>query len=163
MLIFTGRLAPQVLEEIFRITQREGRTSVIVVTTDLSDRSHKKAEAMGASRVIVQHSETSFDELVRAAIEPMTFPENQASDNSVQPEIENPANEGDAETLGSRDIEVLRLLANGIDTVRIARQLNYSERTIKSVIQRIVTVLSAQNRVHAVATAIRMGLIRGYC
>jgi DNA-binding NarL/FixJ family response regulator len=61
--------------------------------------------------------------------------------------------------LVGRDLEVLRLLAEGRSTAGIADDLAYSESTIKNVIHDIVCQLGARNRAHAVAMAIRAGLI----
>jgi DNA-binding NarL/FixJ family response regulator len=58
-----------------------------------------------------------------------------------------------------RDREVLRLLAEGCDTGEIARALNFSEPTIKNVIQKLFDQLEAKNRPHAVALALRSGII----
>jgi DNA-binding NarL/FixJ family response regulator len=62
-------------------------------------------------------------------------------------------------TVSDRDREVLRLLAEGCDTSEIARQLAYSEPTIKNAIQRLFDLLKAKNRPHAVALALRSGII----
>jgi DNA-binding NarL/FixJ family response regulator len=59
----------------------------------------------------------------------------------------------------AREIEVLRLLAAGHDTVEIAEQLNYSVRMIKKIISSMLTRLDLRNRVHAVSFAIRVGAI----
>lgn len=61
--------------------------------------------------------------------------------------------------LQSREIEVLRLIADGLDTVEIARRLSYSERTIKNIIHGLITRLGLRNRPHAVAYALRSGLL----
>lgn len=61
--------------------------------------------------------------------------------------------------LSRREIDILRLLADGLDTGRIAAQLSYSERTIKNVLSRLLTRLGLQNRTHAVAYALRNGMI----
>jgi DNA-binding NarL/FixJ family response regulator len=61
--------------------------------------------------------------------------------------------------LGSRETEVLRLVADGYDTTDIAEQLAYSESTIKGVLAKIMTRLEARNRCHAVAIVVREGLI----
>ncbi len=61
--------------------------------------------------------------------------------------------------LSEREIEVLRLLADGMDTGEIARKLSYSERTIKAVLHDVTTRLQLRNRSHAVAYALRNGLI----
>jgi len=63
------------------------------------------------------------------------------------------------EGLSARDVEVLRLLAEGRSTATIAQDLAYSESTIKNLVHAIVGVLGARNRAHAVAMAIRGGLI----
>ena len=58
-----------------------------------------------------------------------------------------------------REIEVLRLLADGYDTAAIAETLAYSERTIKNVIHDVTSRLHLRNRSHAVAFAMRTGVI----
>lgn len=63
-------------------------------------------------------------------------------------------------SLSARESEVLRLVADGYDTSDIAEMLAYSESTIKSVLTRIMGRLGAHNRCHAVAVAIRDGLIQ---
>jgi DNA-binding NarL/FixJ family response regulator len=58
-----------------------------------------------------------------------------------------------------REIEVFRMLADGIETGQIARKLSYSERTVKNIIYRVMARLNLHNRAHAVAYAIRNGAI----
>lgn len=60
--------------------------------------------------------------------------------------------------LAQREIDVLRLLAEGHDTTEISKKLAYSERTIKNVISSVLTRLGLRNRTHAVASAMRSGL-----
>jgi DNA-binding NarL/FixJ family response regulator len=61
--------------------------------------------------------------------------------------------------LTSRDVEVLRLVAEGESTAAIARRLAYSESTIKNTIHTIVRQMGARNRAHAVASAVRANVI----
>ena len=61
--------------------------------------------------------------------------------------------------LSPRDLSVLRLLADGNSTADIAFGLAYSESTIKNVVHDLVHRLGARNRTHAVAMAIRAGVI----
>ena len=61
--------------------------------------------------------------------------------------------------LSVREVEVLRLVADGYDTTDIAEQLAYSESTIKGVLAKIMTRLDARNRCHAIAIVVREGLI----
>ena len=61
--------------------------------------------------------------------------------------------------LTRREADVLRLLADGLDTSEIASQMCYSERTVKNVLHDLTTRLQLRNRTHAVAYAVREGLI----
>jgi DNA-binding NarL/FixJ family response regulator len=61
--------------------------------------------------------------------------------------------------LAEREIEVLRLVADGLDTAEIAATLSYSQRTIKNILHDITSRLHLRNRSHAVAYALRHGLI----
>lgn len=61
--------------------------------------------------------------------------------------------------LADREIEVLRLVADGCDTHEIAQRLAYSERTVKNVLHEVTARLQLRNRSHAVAYALRQGLI----
>ena len=61
--------------------------------------------------------------------------------------------------LGEREIEVLRLLAEGCDTSEVAARLYYSERTVKNVVSRAIRHLGVRNRAQAVAVATRSGLL----
>ncbi|MBN6042316.1 response regulator transcription factor [Amycolatopsis sp. 195334CR] len=61
--------------------------------------------------------------------------------------------------LSPREIQVLRLLAEGRDTAEIAAELAYAERTVKNILSGLLTRLELRNRTHAVAHALRHGLI----
>ena len=61
--------------------------------------------------------------------------------------------------LAQREVQVLRLVADGADTAEIARTLAYSERTVKNIIHDVTSRLQLRNRSHAVAWAVRQGLI----
>lgn len=61
--------------------------------------------------------------------------------------------------LATREIQVLRLVADGLDTAEIAHRLSYSERTVKNVLHDVTTRLQLRNRSHAVAYAMREGLL----
>jgi DNA-binding CsgD family transcriptional regulator len=61
--------------------------------------------------------------------------------------------------LTAREVEVVRLMSEGCDTAEIADQLCYSERTVKNVIYALTSRLNLRNRPHAVAYAMRAGVI----
>ncbi|MFD9888067.1 LuxR C-terminal-related transcriptional regulator [Amycolatopsis sp. NPDC059027] len=64
-----------------------------------------------------------------------------------------------ASGLSSREIHVLRLMADGLDTHEIGKELGYSERTVKNIIYALTTRIQLRNRPHAVAYAMRAGVI----
>ena len=71
------------------------------------------------------------------------------------------ATEGTAVPVGlsERETDVLRLVADGLDTTEIAARLSYSERTVKNVLHGLTSRLHLRNRAHAVAYALREGYI----
>ncbi|MFJ3844493.1 response regulator transcription factor [Streptomyces albidoflavus] len=66
---------------------------------------------------------------------------------------------GPSLALTPREVDVVRLIAEGLDTGEIAGKLSYSERTVKNVIHGVTTRLHLRNRAHAVAFALREGYI----
>ncbi|MEV7289975.1 response regulator transcription factor [Streptomyces sp. NPDC093252] len=61
--------------------------------------------------------------------------------------------------LSAREIEVLRMLSEGMNTVEISERMSYSERTIKGIIHDSVKQLKCKNRTQAVAQAVRTGIL----
>jgi DNA-binding NarL/FixJ family response regulator len=61
--------------------------------------------------------------------------------------------------LSERETDVIRLVAEGLDTREIASKLCYSERTIKNVLHGLMSRLQLRNRAHAVAFAAREGYL----
>lgn len=61
--------------------------------------------------------------------------------------------------LTARETQVLQLVADGLNTDEIALHLSYSARTVKNVLQAVTTRFCLRNRSHAVAYAMREGLI----
>jgi DNA-binding NarL/FixJ family response regulator len=58
-----------------------------------------------------------------------------------------------------REVELLRLVAQGVRTGEIAQRLHLSERTVKMTVATMKSRLGLRNRTHAVAEAIRSGRI----
>ncbi|MEV5719316.1 LuxR C-terminal-related transcriptional regulator [Amycolatopsis mediterranei] len=79
--------------------------------------------------------------------------------SSLREQVEALANEGGGAALTPREVDVLRLMAEGWDTAEIAGKLCYSERTVKNVIYAMTNRLNLRNRPHAVAYAVRAGVI----
>ena len=65
----------------------------------------------------------------------------------------------DAESLTARELDVLRLLAEGLPNKAIAARLGISDQTVKFHVASIGGKLGARNRTDAVRLAIRRGLV----
>ena len=61
--------------------------------------------------------------------------------------------------LARRELNVLRLLADGSCTREIAGELCYSERTVKNIVHDTLTKLNCRTRAHAVAVVARQGAL----
>lgn len=64
-----------------------------------------------------------------------------------------------ASGLAGREADVVRLLAEGLDSAQIGRKLGVSERGVKAVLELLLRRLRLRNRPHAVAAALRAGLL----
>ncbi|MPY30225.1 response regulator transcription factor [Streptomyces adustus] len=70
-----------------------------------------------------------------------------------------PDTEDESSSFTARELAILRQLAAGLSTTEIAAALHYSERTVKYVIHEMIARHGLRNRVHAVAYALRQGLL----
>jgi DNA-binding NarL/FixJ family response regulator len=64
-----------------------------------------------------------------------------------------------AEALTPRELEVLELLARGLDNSEIARALYLSQHTVKNHVSTILMKLQVENRIQAAVRAVRGGLV----
>ena len=75
--------------------------------------------------------------------------------SSSQPEIERTIRS----VLSDREIEVLKLIANGKDNAMIAAELHISPKTVKNHISNILMKLQIDNRIQAAVYAVRSGIV----
>ena len=161
-------------EEVFRVVRairRGSRAQVVVVAGVVDTSSILMALEAGAtgflrrSRADREHLSHVIDKARRgeaalpAGIGERLHEENGADDRGGGLSQSLATSQAIAHRLSTRDLEVLRLLADGCDTTEIAERLAYSEPTIKNVIQRLFERLQVRNRPHAVAVALRTGII----
>ncbi len=149
-----------------RAVQRDGRRRVVMVVTRLDDAGLLAAVEAGACGIL-RRSEAAADRVAEAVITAAN------GDGSVPPDLLgrllNQMSRLQRQVLAprglsltgftEREIDVLRLLSEGWDTAEIAGKLSYSERTVKNVIHDITARLQLRNRSHAVAYAVRAGVI----
>jgi DNA-binding NarL/FixJ family response regulator len=75
--------------------------------------------------------------------------------SSSQPEIERTIRS----ELSEREIQVLKLIANGKDNAMIAAELHISPKTVKNHISNILMKLQIDNRIQAAVFAVRSGIV----
>jgi DNA-binding NarL/FixJ family response regulator len=61
--------------------------------------------------------------------------------------------------LTDRELDVLKLVANGKDNAQIARELVISPKTVKNHISNILMKLQIENRIQAAVYAVRSGIV----
>jgi DNA-binding NarL/FixJ family response regulator len=66
----------------------------------------------------------------------------------------------DSSPLTLREIEVLRLVADGLTNAQIARSLDLSEKTVKSHVSNILAKLHLADRTQAAVYAYRRGYVQ---
>ncbi|WP_196804454.1 response regulator transcription factor [Cellulomonas sp. URHD0024] len=161
-LVVLDTVTPRGLAEVRSLAAR-GDSRVVVVVGDLSTDVVAVVLQAGAVGLLRRHDVTgeSLAQLLRSVA---------GGDAVVPPDLLSallPHSGGDAPaprmlalaTLTERERAVLEMLGDGSDTREIARRLAYSERTVKTIIQDITRRFGLRNRSHAVAYAVRHGLI----
>lgn len=73
--------------------------------------------------------------------------------------VESEDDEGVPEALTARELEVLRMLADGLGNKEVAERLGISGNTVKFHVAQILAKLGVGSRAEAVATGMRRGLV----
>jgi DNA-binding NarL/FixJ family response regulator len=163
-LVVADRVGQPALRAIRSLRQRG--TSVVLVVVELDDAALVAAIEAGIA-ALVRRAEATADRLVsvirsaaagEAAVPPDLLGRLLNQVGQLQRQVLAPRGLSFA-VLADREVEVLRLVAEGFDTAEIATRLSYSQRTIKTVLHDVTTRLQLRNRSHAVAYALREGLI----
>ena len=152
--------------QVLRSATQRGCRRIVLIGSAIDDEALMTAAELGVSGVL-RRTEATADRIVHL-VQAVA-----AGDGSLPPDLlgrllgqmsrmqrQVVARPGLSHTgLSDRETQVLRLVADGLDTQEIARELSYSERTVKNVLHDITSRLQLKNRSHAVAYALREGLI----
>jgi DNA-binding NarL/FixJ family response regulator len=163
--VVADEIDPAIVRTV-RAIRREGGHRVVLVVTRLDDASVLAAVEAGACGIL-RRSEAVSDRIVQSVLNAAR------GDGSVPPDLlgrlldqmsrlqrQVLAPRGlSLSGFTDREVDVLRLLGDGWDTARIADKLAFSERTVKNVIHDITARHQLRNRSHAVAYAVRQGVI----
>lgn len=179
--VVAAGMVDESLATVVRAIQRDGVPRVLVIASAFSEAGVLQAVAAGVSAFLRRAEATSgrLVELIhqvddcgcllpeglvkRAATTELAEPE---SDDVLAFLREDGADHGTGnfstltkQALSTRELDVLRLLAEGHDTNEVAALLSFSESTIKGVLAKLMARLEARNRCQAVAIGVRQGLI----
>ncbi|ONI70660.1 helix-turn-helix transcriptional regulator [Actinosynnema sp. ALI-1.44] len=152
--------------QLLRTLQVRGFTRIVLIAGELEDAEILTAVEGGVCAV-ARRSETTPDVLVRlvkaaasgeGALPPDMLGRLLNRVSRLQRHVLEPRGLHLA-GITNRETEVLKLVANGLSTKEIADQLCYSQRTVKSILHDVTNRFQLRNRSHAVAYALREGLI----
>jgi DNA-binding NarL/FixJ family response regulator len=163
--IVVDSLTDREISDLRRLHRRV-RAKVVLVPTDIDDSGMSVAVECGVVGV-VRRAEASADRLVQVIVSAVRGEGSVPADllgrlleqmGRLQREVLDPRGLT-LRGLTTREIDVLKLVADGFETREIATKLSYSERTVKNVLHGLTTRLQLRNRAHAVAYALRHDLI----
>ena len=125
---------------------------IIILTTHAGDVQVSRALKAGARGYLLKGSlRNELLETIRAV---------HAGQKRVSSEVAIEIAEHSADNaLTPREVDVLRLVANGKMNKEIAAELSLTEETVKSHIRNILAKLEAKDRTHAVAIGVKRGII----
>jgi DNA-binding NarL/FixJ family response regulator len=152
------------VETTRRLSSLAPLSRVVVLTISADDDDVMNAVMAGACGYLLKDS--SIQELIagiRAAAEGESLISPQIAAKVLQRLRAQSKDADAAETiraeLSDRELEVLKLIANGKDNAQIARELFISPKTVKNHISNILMKLQIENRIQAAVYAVRSGIV----
>jgi DNA-binding NarL/FixJ family response regulator len=165
----TGELRPDIVLMDLRMPEMDGvtaishikeeypETQVLVLTTYESDADILRAIETGATGYLLK--DAPREELF-GAIRTAAQGKSPLAPNVATRLMQRMRGDADEETLSTREIEVLELVASGTSNKEIAKRLWVSETTVKSHMLHIFDKLGVTDRTAAVTEALKRGIIR---
>jgi DNA-binding NarL/FixJ family response regulator len=152
------------VETTRRLSSLAPLSRVVVLTISADDDDVMNAVMAGACGYLLKDS--SIQELIagiRAASEGESLISPQIAAKVLQ-QLRAQSKDTDAAAtiraeLSDRELEVLKLIANGKDNAQIARELYISPKTVKNHISNILMKLQIENRIQAAVYAVRSGIV----
>jgi DNA-binding NarL/FixJ family response regulator len=134
---------------------------VVVLTVVADERSVTEAILAGACGYLLKDAPIAqMIEGIRAAARGESLISPRVAGHLVQrlrqpPELEG----GDFREMTTRELEILELIARGMDNPEIARTLFLSQHTVKNHVSSILVKMQVENRIQAAVRAVRRGLL----
>lgn len=140
------------LQALEALRQAHGHARVIMLTTLVGDHQMRRAFELGAAGFLMKHSlRKDLIEAIRAV---------HAGTRWIPADVARTlAQHLGQSTLSEREMEVLRSASAGNSNKRIGLHLGIAEDTVKAHVRTILAKLDARDRTHAVAIAVKRGII----
>jgi two-component system, NarL family, response regulator LiaR len=153
------------IEAMRAIIEQDPGARIIALTVATSEEVVEAAVMAGACGYVAK--ETPVDDVlsaVRAAANGEAWLSPRAAEavlNRLRREREHVKSgaEAPADLLSPRELDVLRLVAQGLENSEIAAELHISPRTAKNHLSNVLTKLGVSNRVQAATYAVRHGIV----
>ena len=144
------------VEALRRIGERRPQTRVVMLTSYADERRAMEAIDAGASGFLLKDaSPRDVAAAIRAAHRGEAVLHPSVAAKLLAERRRPPAAHAD---LTARELEVLRLIARGLQNKQIAAQLHVSEKTVKTHVSAILRKLDVTDRTQAAMYAVREGL-----
>lgn len=148
------------LAALYELKELDAGARVIVFTAFDTDERILEAVRAGAAGYLLKGSpRQEIFKAIRVAQAGGSLLEPLVASKLIRQMSERNLDEVDAVDLTRRELEVLKLLARGLQNKEIASQLSISERTVKFHVSSILAKLDAGNRTEAVAFAVQRDII----
>ena len=140
------------LQALEALRRAHGQARVIMLTTLAGDHQVRRAIELGAAGFLMKHSlRKDLIDAIRAV---------HAGNRWIPADVARTLAEHFGQSsLSEREIEVLRSAAAGNSNKRIGLHLGIAEDTVKAHVRTILAKLDARDRTHAVAIAVKRGII----
>ena len=147
------------IELCYRIQRVAPQTQVLILTSYLDGNVVRECIRAGAKGYVLKDvASTDLQRSIRELVQGESPVDPRAARMMIHWLREGPeADTPDHFTL--REIEILRLIAEGLTNREIAERICLSENTVKTYIQGLYQKLDARNRIEAVMRATRWGLL----
>ena len=139
------------IETINQILKEFSNARIIILTTYTGDAQVVRALKAGARAYLLKRQvHRELLDTIRAV---------HAGQRRIPQEIAVELVDSARDGLTPREVDVLRLIANGNANKQIADQLSIGEASVKSYVANILSKLGANDRAHAVSIGLRRGII----
>ncbi|MCC5635121.1 response regulator transcription factor [Nostoc sp. CHAB 5844] len=134
-------------------------THVVMLTSHTTETEVIAALSSGADAYCIKGA--SVERLLKAiaaAVDGATYLDPQIARRVID-NLKPPATQGNTANLSTRELEVLKLMVEGLSNPEIAERLYLSPNTVKTHVRGIMNKLAVDDRVQAAVVALRSGLV----